>query len=160
MSKYNVLVNENPPIEIDTEKATLLNAVSTSKNEYHIIDNNTSYKAEIISSNFNKKTYQISINNNTYTVTIEDDLDSLIKAMGFEIGAIKPVNDIKAPMPGLILEINVAVGQEVEENDNLFILEAMKMENVITSPRHGVIKSISVVKGDAVDKNELLLEFE
>jgi biotin carboxyl carrier protein len=63
-------------------------------------------------------------------------------------------------MPGLILEIHVRIGQAVNENDPLLILEAMKMENVITSPRDGIIKSISVKKSDAVDKNQLLIEFE
>jgi biotin carboxyl carrier protein len=70
------------------------------------------------------------------------------------------VNAIKAPMPGLILEISVVVGQEVKENDNLIILGAMKMENSFLSPRDGVIKSISVAVGDAVDKGQLLIEFE
>ncbi|PHK07691.1 acetyl-COA carboxylase, partial [Nostoc linckia z13] len=64
------------------------------------------------------------------------------------------------PIPGLILEISVSVGQEVKENDNLLILEAMKMENTFVSPRAGVIKSIAVNKGDAVDKGQLLIEFE
>ena len=63
-------------------------------------------------------------------------------------------------MPGLILEINVEVGQEVVENDPLLILEAMKMENSFVSPRDGKIKSIAVVKGQAVDKGQLLIEFE
>jgi biotin carboxyl carrier protein len=63
-------------------------------------------------------------------------------------------------MPGLILEINVAVGQHVAENDPLLILEAMKMENSFLSPRDGIIKSIVVVKGQAVDKGQLLIEFE
>ena len=80
--------------------------------------------------------------------------------MGFSVGTTKQINFILAPMPGLILEINVEVGQEVNENDNLLILEAMKMENIITSPRDGVIKSISIKKGDAVEKNQLLIEFE
>ena len=70
------------------------------------------------------------------------------------------MNAIKAPMPGLILEINVSVGQEVKENDPLLILEAMKMENCFLSPRDGVIKSIAVEKGNAVDKGQLLIEFE
>ena len=100
------------------------------------------------------------VNNTVYNVAIADYLDQLIKDMGFEVGASKHVNDIKAPMPGLILDISVSQGQEVKENDTLLILEAMKMENVLTSPRDGVIKTISVAKGDAVDKNQLLIEFE
>ena len=80
--------------------------------------------------------------------------------MGFEVGKAKIVNAIKAPMPGLILEISVTVGHEVQEGDNLLILEAMKMENSFDSPRAGVIKSIAVEKGQAVDKGQLLIEFE
>ena len=76
------------------------------------------------------------------------------------MGASKQVNAIKAPMPGLILSIHVEVGQEVQENDSLLILEAMKMENNFNSPRAGKIKSILVEKGQAVDKGQLLIEFE
>jgi biotin carboxyl carrier protein len=76
------------------------------------------------------------------------------------VGLTKQINAIKAPMPGLILEISVVVGQTVKENDSLLILEAMKMENSFLSPRDGIIKSISVILGDAVDKGQLLIEFE
>ncbi len=93
-------------------------------------------------------------------MAISGALDELIKSMGIERGRTKVVNAIKAPMPGLILEINVSVGQEVKENDPLLILEAMKMENCFLSPRDGVIKSIAVEKGNAVDKGQLLIEFE
>ena len=80
--------------------------------------------------------------------------------MGFSVGSSKHIDLIKAPMPGLILEINVVVEQKVKEDDPLLILEAMKMENVLTSPREGIIKNIAVEKGDAVEKNALLIEFE
>ena len=80
--------------------------------------------------------------------------------MGFEVEKTKQVNVIKAPMPGLILEINVEVGQTVKENDNLLILTAMKMENSLLSPRDGLIKSIAVKVGDSLTKGALLIEFE
>ena len=80
--------------------------------------------------------------------------------MGFSTGSTKNVDAIHAPMPGLILEINVSIGQTVKEEDPLLILEAMKMENVIASPRTGTIKSISINKGEAVEKKQLLIEFE
>lgn len=159
MSKYNVTVNGKNTIEISTDDIHSLDVISTNDG-LHILQNNISYKAEMLSKNFDNKTYQIAVNNNVYTINIEDDLDRLIKQMGFELGSTKHVNEIKAPMPGLILDINVEVGQTVKEDDSLLILEAMKMENVLTSPRDGVIKSISVSKGDTVDKNQLLLEFE
>lgn len=157
---YHTKVNNTYDFDLPKEAIDALDAVKENDNHYHILNNNTTYKAEIVQGNFNAKNYQVKVNGNLYHVAIEGHLDGLIKDLGFEIGAAKQVNDIKAPMPGLILEVAVKVGQEVQEDDTLLILEAMKMENVITSPRSGVIKSISVKQGDAVDKNQLLIEFE
>lgn len=157
---YHTKVNNTYDFDLSTEAVQALNSIKQTENSYHILDKNSSYKAEIIKADFNAKTYHVKINGNLYQIAIEDYLDSLIKDLGFEIGASKQVNDIKAPMPGLILDIAVKVGQEVQEDDTLLILEAMKMENVITSPRSGIIKSVSVKQGDAVDKSQLLIEFE
>ncbi|MDX1272695.1 acetyl-CoA carboxylase biotin carboxyl carrier protein subunit [Bizionia paragorgiae] len=157
---YKTSVNSNYDFELSEDNVLALDALKTAHNSFHILENNTSFKANIIASDFNTKSYKVEINNTTYNVQINDALDGLIKDMGFEIGASKTVNDIKAPMPGLILSINVNEGQEVKENDPLLILEAMKMENVFNSPRDGVIKSIAVKTGDAVEKNQLLIEFE
>jgi biotin carboxyl carrier protein len=159
-TSYKVNVNDSFEFDIDMEAVSLLDAVQVQANEFHILDEKKTYKASIISSDFNQKKYTIAINNTSYTVSIANALDLLIKEMGFEAGLAKQVNAIKAPMPGLILEISVVVGQVVKENDNLIILGAMKMENSFLSPRDGVIKSISVVMGDAVDKGQLLIEFE
>jgi biotin carboxyl carrier protein len=157
---YKVKVNDLLSFEINKESISKLDAVSTEANHLHVLHHNKSYKAAIISGDFNQKKYTVKVNNNAYTVAITNDLDQLIKDLGFEVGLTKQVNAIKAPMPGLILEINVVVGQTVKENDPLLILEAMKMENSFLSPRDGVIKSIAASKGDAVDKGQLLIEFE
>lgn len=157
---YKAKVNASYEFDVNQEAVDQLDAVETSTNKYHILQNNGSIKANIVSSDFNKKTYSVKVNNNTYDVVLNDALDQQIAALGFEIGAAKKVNDIKAPMPGLILEINVTEAQEVKENDPLLILEAMKMENVINSPRDGIIKSIKVSQGNTVEKNALLIEFE
>ncbi|MCX7550404.1 acetyl-CoA carboxylase biotin carboxyl carrier protein subunit [Xanthomarina sp. F2636L] len=157
---YKVNVNKAFDFDITSEEVSKLDAITVSSSEYHVLQENKSYKCDIISSDFNTKTYQVKVNNNTYNIDVFNDLDLLIKDMGFEVGASKMVNDIKAPMPGLILDIHVKVGQEVKEDDVLLILEAMKMENALTAPRDGIIKSISVSKSDTVDKNQLLIEFE
>ncbi len=157
---YKVNVNDAFHFDLEEESISKLDAVKMDLNKFHVLHQNTPYKAEIVSSDFNQKNYTVSVNNNTYTVSIANALDLLIKEMGFEVGLAKQVNAIKAPMPGLILEISVVIGQSVKENDNLIILGAMKMENSFLSPRDGVIKSISVAMGDAVEKGQLLIEFE
>jgi len=157
---FKVKVNGNFEYTLTDQDILSLDALQVSNTKYHILQQNKSYNAEILDSDFSNKSYSVNINNNTYTINIFNALDNLIDAMGFATGATKLVDAIMAPMPGLILEINVEIGQEVKENDTLLILEAMKMENIITSPRDGVIKSISVKQGNAVEKNHMLIEFE
>ena len=157
---HQVKVNGELELTISNDDINSLDIIKTSHSKYHILRNGKSYSAEITDRNFDNKKYEVKVNNNTYTINIFNDLDKLIKDLGFEIGNAKKINKITAPMPGLILEIHVDNGAQVKENDPLLILEAMKMENVISSPREGIIKSISVAKGDAVDKNQLLIEFE
>ena len=161
MSKQFITkVNNNQVFEISEEAVYQLDAITTSEKNRHILHNNKSYQVAILENNFFNKTYTIQVNNTTYKVDISNNLDRLITEMGFENSASKHINELKAPMPGLILEVFVKTGQQVKENDSLLILEAMKMENIITSPRDGIIKSIFAIKGDAVEKNYLLIEFE
>lgn len=159
-NSYKLSVNQVASFDVTESDLQHLDAVRIDEANFHVLKDNKSYKAAIISSDFIAKKYTIKVNNNTYEVAISDELDILIQSMGIERGRTKVVNAIKAPMPGLILEISVEVGQEVKENDPLLILEAMKMENSFLSPRNGIIKSIAVQKGMAVDKGQLLVEFE
>ena len=159
-NNYKLSVNNSNSFEFTESDLEKLDAVRVEKSKFHILNDSKPYQVEIISTDFIAKKYTVKVNNNTYEVAISNPLDELIKSMGIGRGKTKVVNAIKAPMPGLILEISVEVGQSVKENDPLLILEAMKMENSFLSPRDGIIKSIAVVKGNAVDKGQLLIEFE
>jgi len=68
--------------------------------------------------------------------------------------------DVKAPMPGKILEVLVNVGDQVNEDDELVILEAMKMENPIYAPVGGTIKEIKVKANDSVETDQLMMVIE
>ncbi|WP_026977640.1 acetyl-CoA carboxylase biotin carboxyl carrier protein subunit [Flavobacterium tegetincola] len=157
---YKLTVNNTNIYDRKASEDSTIDAVEVSPSKFHILKNNQAYSAEIVEADFINKTYTVKVNGNTYEVAIENALDLLIKELGFLVGGSKQINEIKAPMPGLILEMSVSVGQEVQENDCLLILEAMKMENSFLSPRAGIIKSISAKKGDAVEKGQLLIEFE
>ena len=159
-SDFKVKVNDTFEFDFNKENTSKVDAVSVEKNKFHILQKNLPYKAEIIFSDFNQKKYTVKVNNNIYKVAISNPLDLLIKELGFEVGVSTVIKQLKAPMPGLILEINVEEGQTVNENDNLLILTAMKMENSLLSPRDGVIKSIAINVGDSVIKGDLLIEFE
>ena len=157
---YKTTVNEEHEFDISRDQLSQLDAVHTSQNSYHVLEDNSSFKATVVSSDFAKKTYNIQVNSNTYEVVIKDEVDVLIKEMGFTVGASKQLNNLISPMPGLIIDVQVTAGQEVKEGDTLVILSAMKMENSFVSHTDGVIKAVHVVKDDAVDKGQLLVEFE
>lgn len=117
-------------------------------------------EAELLSLDRSSKTMHIAIGGNRYEVLVSEPLDQLLEKMGMGAGAGAMQNKIKAPMPGLVVDVMATIGQEVAKDEPLLILEAMKMENVIKSPRDGVIKGVGVQKGIAIEKNTLLIEFE
>ncbi len=126
---------------------------------FHIIKDNQSYRAEVVLADYHTKSFIIKINGVKYEVKLKDKFDLLLEKMGFNNSAILEVKDIKAPMPGLIIDIKVEEGIVVKKGDPLIILEAMKMENIIKSPGEGVVKKIQVKKGDSVEKNQILIQF-
>ncbi len=63
------------------------------------------------------------------------------------------------PMPGLVVSVNVEMGQEVKAGETLAVVEAMKMENVLTAERDGTIKIINAKKGDSLALDDVILEF-
>lgn len=67
---------------------------------------------------------------------------------------------IESPMAGKVIEILVEVGQSVEEDDEVIILEAMKMENPVYAPESGVVKKIKVEVGKKVEEGEVLMVLE
>lgn len=139
---------------------TAWDLVQVKQNTFHIIKNNKSYNATIININHEEKTMVINVNGNDYELSIKDKYDLLLQQLGINTKAAGAVQVIKAPMPGLIINIIAAEGTEVKKGDPLLILEAMKMENVIKSPRDGKVKKISVQLRNAVEKNQVMLEFE
>jgi len=117
--------------------------------------------------------HEISINSNGYDnsrlvtvggIEVELEIDNfrlahLKKAAGNGRGkaASKKIN---APMPGLILEVKVNQGEQVESGQLILVIEAMKMENAIKSSAASVVKNVAVSKGQSVEKGDLLIEFE
>jgi len=67
---------------------------------------------------------------------------------------------LTAPLPGIILDINIEVGAKVTAGQTLLVMEAMKMENNILAEHSGIVKSVNVRKGDTVMQGDLLIEIE
>lgn len=156
---YNIHIN-GEVISLAEKQVAALNITSTSTDHFHIINDHQSINASLLAVDWAKKQFTIEINGNHYQLHIEDEYEQLIHKMGLEVGGTQKIGNIQAPMPGLILDILVIPGQEVNEGDQILILEAMKMENVLKASGSGIIKTIAVSKGDAVEKGQLLIEME
>lgn len=128
--------------------------------QFHILFKGQSLVADVVEANTAEKAFVIRINNNNYNVQLKDQYDELLQSLGMDNLNNQKESEIKAPMPGRVLDIMLSVGDTVVKGDGVLVLEAMKMENVIKSPTDGIIKKIAVTKEQAVEKNEVLIEFE
>lgn len=163
---YKAKIN-NKSIEIDSTaegytvdgKPFPWDIVKVSDGYFHVLVNNQSYKAEVVKVDLATKSFLIKVNGKTYPVEVKDKFDLLLEKMGMNSQSSGKVNNIKAPMPGLIIDMKVKAGDNVKPGDPLLILEAMKMENIIKSPGEGTVKSVKAKKGDSVEKNQVLIEF-
>jgi len=129
------------------------------EHQFHILYNNKSYNVDVVKLNPEEKTMTVKINSVKFNLSLKDKYDELLHNLGLDSLAVKKVADIKAPMPGMVLNILVNEGDVVKKGDTLIILEAMKMENSLKSPTDGVIKKIIANKGTAVEKNQILIQF-
>ena len=128
-------------------------------NNQFILDNNKSKLVSVKEVNHELKRYQIQIDGRTYQVQISDAVDQQILKMNLKSKKSNQLKELKAPMPGLVRQVNVQVGDQVDSGDALFILEAMKMENVLKSPVNGLVSDLFVKPGESVEKNQILLSF-
>jgi biotin carboxyl carrier protein len=134
--------------------------IEVKKNMFHIISGTKSFTAEVVKADLAAKTFTILVNGHKYNVDVKDRFDALLHDLGMDKLVQTGVQEVKAPMPGMVLNIHVSAGSEVKKGDALLVLEAMKMENIIKSPRDGKVKTVKAVKGTAVEKNQSLVVFE
>jgi len=156
--EYNITEKGETPFSFEVNgKAVVIDAFSPGKNTLHILYNSNSYNAELIEYRAEDKTAVVKVNNALYEIKLKDETDDLLERLGIGKSQQK-AQQIKAPMPGKVIDIKVKEGDSVNKGDGLLVLEAMKMENIIKAPEAAVIKKIRATKGKAVEKNEILIE--
>lgn len=148
MKEYNFKINGN-------EYKVTIDTVEGGKAAVNV--NGTDYNVEIGEQLTPKVKKPVQVAPATYQATPTIATPSQPVSAPAAAGAGMP---LKSPLPGVILEMKVNVGDSVTEGQTLLVLEAMKMENNIDAPKSGVIKSISKSKGDSVLEGDLLLTIE
>lgn len=162
-----VTVNESNTFEVTQDKDNwYLNGslfegdvVQLSPRHYHVLWNDRSYEVELVEHDPSEKKTVLKINGQILTTTAQDRVALLLESMGMGHAAVTKINDVKAPMPGLIQSVDVEVGQVISKGDILLVLVAMKMENAIKAPTDATVKAIRITPGSSVEKNQVLIEF-
>lgn len=117
------------------------------------------FHGEVLANRMEEGLLTVKLNHRVFEIRKDGPLDELIASMGLDKPKVRKLKQLKAPMPGRVVGIAVAVDQEVNPGDPLLTLEAMKMENVLKAEGTGVVKAIRIAANDVVDKGALLIEF-
>jgi pyruvate carboxylase subunit B len=104
--------------------------------------------------------WTIEVGGRTHTVRVQDERSRQIEQLAGTGPSITRENILLAPMPGLIVRVEVENGQAVLEGAPLVVMEAMKMENELTAKASGTVAVIEVQEGETVNKNDVLVRFE
>jgi len=164
-AKYIVLGNRKYTFEVGDEGMVKVNRINhdiaveeMTHNRFELLYKNRKHRSEIIEKKQNK--YTVEINGNRYAFSIETPISYERKKMLEKKSGASGLVVTTAPMPGKILEVMVAEGQQVKEGDTLIILEAMKMQNEILATGKGVVKEVVIKNGDSVMKDDRLIVIE
>lgn len=147
-SKGQFTVNNEPmPADI----------VRISETRFHIIVGDQSWLIEFVRKDDSGKQLDLMINGVKRQVVVADEYDLLLAHLGLDKTNHNKVNQIKAPMPGLVISIKVKEGDQLKKGDPILTLEAMKMENIIKAPADAVVQKINVTERTAVEKSQVLV---
>ncbi|NOT36350.1 MAG: acetyl-CoA carboxylase biotin carboxyl carrier protein subunit [Saprospiraceae bacterium] len=150
--------NKNYKITEDDTKQD--NIVQVSSQQYSAIRNQKSIPADIVNIDTEEGLVEIKMNEKKYSYKILSPVHTTIQKLGYNKKSGNSDNTVKAPMPGIVLSIDVHVNEPILKGQNLLKLEAMKMENIIKSPKDGMVKRIHTNISDKVEKNQILIEIE
>lgn len=129
-----------------------------SEHTYHLLIDNRSYVVTV--EQLDDGQARVTHRGRTQIVRVKSERDLLLERMGISGEASTRALELRAPMPGLVLQVHVEPGQQVESGDPLLVLEAMKMENELRASAAGVVAAVHVAPGAPVTKNDVLVTFE
>jgi len=107
-----------------------------------------------------KESWDLHLSGRRFRADVVDERTRVIREMTGSGGAATGPKPIVAPMPGMVIRVEVTEGEAVEAGQGMVIVEAMKMENELKSESAGVVTRVHVSEGEAVEKDQLLIDLE
>lgn len=141
---------DGEPVQAELQRVagTLLRRLSLDHASYRVIASTTE-----------RGSWHLQLNGERVHATVVDERTRAIRAMTGRTAGPQGPKPVKAPMPGMVMRIEVEPGQRVSAGQGLVIIEAMKMENELKADAGGVVSRILVTPGTAVEKGAVLVEF-
>jgi biotin carboxyl carrier protein len=160
MKYLTIINNQQFEVEIHSDGSLTLNGqphevdfLAIGASRYSIIKDFRSL--ELVIEDSDEGGYDILLGGRRYTGQV---LDERALLMANRKGGVKGgTNEVHSPMPGLIVQVTVGIGDSVQEGQTVVILESMKMQNELKAPRSGIIENIHIQQGQTVDKGALLI---
>ena len=149
LSETRVLIDQVPH-EIDFKRLRQYLSFS-------LLVDGKSYETNIFQDNSD---WEVMLRGRQFSVDVEDERERRLRLAAGHVSVHKGKFVLQAPMPGLVIDIPVAVGDQVSKGDVLVILESMKMQNELTAPRDGTVSRILTQLNDNVERKEHLLVLE
>ncbi len=151
---YVIEVGPNNTVLIDGEPHTVDFRGIDGMTLYSLLMDNLSWEVLV---ERNGDEYRVLIDGELHVVNVQDERTRKLAKGEAKAAASSGELQMKAPMPGLVRDVNVNAGDGVTARQGVIILEAMKMENELRVPRAGVVKQVHVKPGDKVDQGQVLL---
>jgi len=142
-------------LSIKSKKEIQIDLVQLGVDSYSLLLNGKSHYLTI---NKQPERYEITVDHYTHLVQVQDKMDILLEKFGMQSNTNSHAGEIHAQIPGLVSQLFVRPGDNVDIGQKLLILEAMKMENEIDSPIAGIVNDIHIKSGDKVEKGELIMD--
>jgi biotin carboxyl carrier protein len=163
--KYATTINDKTYIiEINDDKRVFVDGVEyavdfgsvAGQPVYSLLLDGRSYEAYVYQDE-DSDDWQVLLSGDLYTLQVEDEREKRLRAQAGGVAASTGEFNLKAPMPGLIVDVAVAEGQAVKKGDILVILESMKMQNELKCPMEGTVTRVRAKVGESVEHNQVLL---
>jgi biotin carboxyl carrier protein len=141
---YEIVIEPGGRILVDGAEHNVDIKAIGGRQLYSLLLNNVSYEVVLDPATDQRSVYDILVGGRRYLVKVQDERDRRLALADRNLKAPEGELVVRAPIPGLIVKVLVAPGQEVGEGEPLVILEAMKMENELRAPRKGVVHEVRV----------------
>jgi len=117
-NKEHKIVFENPTSGTINGSPFALDMIEVKQGSFHIIKDLKSFNVEVVEVDFAQKSFLVNVNGNNYQLNVENKFDELLKTLGFDNLNANKINEIKAPMPGLVIDVCISEGDCIGSDEN------------------------------------------